>query len=147
MLYRTTAIDSGGRMGSVGPVNIPVDATDLRRRVAAEYAIDDVLADSFPASDPPSWTMGVSRPGPVASMRLKRASYTPPIEDFRHRGARAPIALSAESPDRARLASVARAVGIVLLLPFVGPSIVLSLALAVRGVVEVVGWLFGATVR
>src|SRR3954470_17872341 len=26
--------------------------------------IDDVLADSFPASDPPSWTPGMARPVP-----------------------------------------------------------------------------------
>ena len=32
-----------------------------QRRLAAERALDAVLADSFPASDPPSWTLGVSR--------------------------------------------------------------------------------------
>ena len=34
---------------------------DRRERLAAERAIDDVLADSFPASDPPSWNPGVTR--------------------------------------------------------------------------------------
>jgi hypothetical protein len=29
------------------------------QRLAAERALDAVLADSFPASDPPSWTLGV----------------------------------------------------------------------------------------
>lgn len=29
-------------------------------RLAAERALDAVLADSFPASDPPSWTLGVT---------------------------------------------------------------------------------------
>jgi len=29
-------------------------------------AIDDVLADTFPASDPPSWTPGIVRPAPAA---------------------------------------------------------------------------------
>src|SRR5688572_13509232 len=28
--------------------------------------MDDVLADSFPASDPPSWTPGMARPAPMA---------------------------------------------------------------------------------
>ena len=27
--------------------------------------MDDVLADSFPASDPPSWTPGMARPAPM----------------------------------------------------------------------------------
>ena len=32
---------------------------------AAPTWMDDVLADSFPASDPPSWTPGMARPAPV----------------------------------------------------------------------------------
>jgi hypothetical protein len=36
----------------------------MQRRPAAERAIDDVLEDSFPASDPPSWNPGVARVKP-----------------------------------------------------------------------------------
>jgi hypothetical protein len=38
-----------------------VDRTTVEsRRLEAERALDAVLADSFPASDPPSWTLGVT---------------------------------------------------------------------------------------
>jgi hypothetical protein len=35
-------------------------------RLAAEEALDAVLADSFPASDPPSWNPGFARPSPTS---------------------------------------------------------------------------------
>ncbi len=35
-------------------------------RYAHEWALDHVLEDSFPASDPPSWTLGVEAPEPPA---------------------------------------------------------------------------------
>lgn len=48
-----------------------------QRRLAAERALDAVLADSFPASDPPSWTLGVSRSTPTGT------SATRGVEDGR----------------------------------------------------------------
>jgi hypothetical protein len=41
------------------------ESENRRRRLAAERALDNVLADSFPASDPPSWTSGIARPEPA----------------------------------------------------------------------------------
>jgi hypothetical protein len=39
-------------------------------RLAAEWALDEVLADSFPASDPPSWNPGIARPDPSVGLEL-----------------------------------------------------------------------------
>ena len=46
---------------AAGVVDHVDDLSDRRDRLAAERALDDVLADSFPASDPPSWNPGVTR--------------------------------------------------------------------------------------
>ena len=49
--------------------------------------IDDVLADSFPASDPPSWAPGMARPAPIATSvvahRRLRVMFVSYVEDER----------------------------------------------------------------
>lgn len=39
--------------------------------------IDGVLADSFPASDPPSWAPGMARPAPIGPSDTEAADHAP----------------------------------------------------------------------
>ena len=41
-------------------MTMPTNAFQIDRHARADW-IDEVLADSFPASDPPSWTPGIAR--------------------------------------------------------------------------------------
>ena len=67
MLYtRNTIEHRDGTLAAIVPAAVAIDRRvdelrDRRERLAAERAIDDVLADSFPASDPPSWNPGITR--------------------------------------------------------------------------------------
>ena len=66
MLHTRTSIESRGAAAAATlPLTRDVGQEDVtRQRLAAERAVDDVLADSFPASDPPSWNPGIARPRP-----------------------------------------------------------------------------------
>jgi hypothetical protein len=56
--YRDNTLAAIGRPPSGSTA---VLTTSGRRPSAAEREIDDVLTDSFPASDPPSWNPGITR--------------------------------------------------------------------------------------
>ena len=84
MLHTRTLIESRDGVPTVVPaigVRIVDDASHPQHRFAAERALDEVLADSFPASDPPSWTPGISRPRPADGF----AGVAPPAQDGHER--------------------------------------------------------------
>jgi hypothetical protein len=153
MIYTNTASKyRDGTLAAILPVAVGLDsraAAYSEQRLAAERAIDDILADSFPASDPPSWNPGVSRPEPVVSMHHRAARSE--RMDASSGGTRAGVIdMSRPVGDRTfidALISLAGAAGLALLVPFVILLIGMPVALITRGLLEVIGWLFGIDVR
>ena len=142
--YRQPALDGVLRIGKVSDLPRAEDESQVQqRRLAAERAVDSVLADSFPASDPPSWTLGITR-------RQQEARGTPAETAVPDAGR--PVRVKADVIDVSRPASDGRtffkgfvslsgAAGLALLVPFFILLIGMPIALAVRGGVEAASWL------
>ena len=142
--YREPALNRVLRVGNAtDPLPAEAESEVRQQRLAAERALDSVLADSFPASDPPSWTLGITRPKPE-----RQATNDEPVATDATRVA----LVSEDAIDMSRpamaegkllkgLASLAGAAGITLLVPLVILVIGTPIALAVRGVVEAASWM------
>jgi hypothetical protein len=126
--------------------------TERRDRLAAERAIDDVLADSFPASDPPSWNPGITRLHFDSDLAHRTSGQTPGT-DAGEIGNGLSDVIDVSRPTRGGrtflrgLVSLDGAAGIALAFPFVILLIGLPIALTVRGLLEVVGWVVGVAIR
>jgi hypothetical protein len=108
--------------------------------------LDQVLADSFPASDPPSWTPGVARPGSPGQNLSAESRDGSAVESGDRALAEVDVADRSLLRHTGRtflqgLVSLAGAAGIALLVPFVILLIGLPVALAVGAVAEAIGWL------
>jgi hypothetical protein len=127
----------------------PDEHIEVRREQQQELAMDDALAASFPASDPPAWNPGVARPIPIADTTRNRASGIP-RSTKRESAVSTPGVIDLSRPYGAErtllqaLTSVLGAVGLALLVPLAILLVGLPIVLAVRGLVELVAWLFRA---
>jgi hypothetical protein len=127
-----------------GPASA-AESGEWRRRLAADQVLDQTLADSFPASDPPSWTPGIARPNPATGLEQQTQDSDA--------GADAGVRTGVSGLNRGErtflqgLVSLAGAAGVALVVPFAILMVGLPVVLAVRGVFELFGWLFGLNIR
>jgi len=158
VLYtRNTIEHRGGALTAIVPAAVVIDhrvdeLRDRRERLAAERAIDDVLADSFPASDPPSWNPGITRLALGGHLADRASGHTPLTDAWARRaGFRDVVDVSRPTGEGRTflqgLVSLTGAAGIALVVPFVILLIGLPIALTVRGLLEVVGWVLGVAIR
>ncbi len=149
MFYTEAAVDlreraSGPIIGVGADTNAQVPEAEHRERRAAEHAVDSALADSFPASDPPSWTLGVASPQPPRAATDKPAVTTAPGDTEVLNLAEGVIDVSRLDDGRTffqSLLSLAGAAGIALLVPLVILIVGLPIVLAARGIVGAISWL------
>lgn len=156
MLHTRSASEyRAGAGAAILPPIVTVDRfaeeSNERRRLAAEQAVDATLADSFPASDPPSWNPGLARPSPALGS-ARHAEHSEPVVGGEARTSAFDI-IDVSRPSGADrtflqgLVSLAGAAGIALLVPFSILLVGLPVVVAVRGVLEVIGWLFGVALQ
>ena len=158
MLYTRNTIEyRDSTLAAIVPAAVWIDGRvddfrNRRDRLAAERAIDDVLADSFPASDPPSWNPGITRLHFDGDLAHRAWGQTPRTDAAEILNGLSDV-IDVSRPARGGrtflqgLVSLAGAAGITLAVPFVILMIGLPIALAVRGLLEVVGWVLGVAVR
>jgi hypothetical protein len=96
--------------------------SEPRDAVGSEGAVDEVLAESFPASDPPSWTPGIARPAPTSPADRESGRQRTVLQG---------------------LLSLGGATSLALLAPIAILLVALPVVLAIRALVEVIGWLLG----
>ena len=155
MLHTRSATESRAGAGkAILPTIVTVDAfaeesTTRRSRLLAEQALDAVLADSFPASDPPSWNPGFARPSPAVGLESRAEALEFIADSDAPTGASDIIDVSrASRASRTFLqgvGSLAGAAGIALLVPFAILLVGLPVALVIRGLLEAIGWLSGVS--
>jgi hypothetical protein len=106
---------------------------------ARERKVDDVLADSFPASDPPPWTLGRAPASPVDSTDVESADTT---RDNAPAWSSLTTVVVAGGQKTARqwLATVVGGVAAAMMIPLGILLIGIPIAVATRTLIEVAAW-------
>jgi hypothetical protein len=118
-----------------------------------ERALDQVLADSFPASDPPPWTLGVARRDSEPDAIPRRLVADSARAEVARPGALVNDVVILGGGSRGgrtliqRLATLAGAMGVALMVPVAILAVGLPVVLLVRGIVEAITWLMTLVLR
>lgn len=113
----------------------------------SEEAIDEAIAESFPASDPPAWNPGLARPIP-ADVTRNNSRASDPSPSVVSVVTRRPGVIEVPQPRKTNrtagqvVVSLGAAVGVALLAPLAVLAVGIPLAATIRGLLELVVWMF-----
>ena len=136
-MYRTDTLGSMPLFGA--------ELVRARTARVTEAAMDETIAESFPASDPPAWNPGLARLMPAAIAEAPRRDVYPPANlDVPITSGPGVIDVSQpRKPNRTAVEvaiSIGALVGVVLLAPLAVLTVGTPLAAAVRGLLELIRW-------